>query len=234
MEENLINDFLTGKNLDMILDILLVCADKPVNYSNLHKFTYSDLWKAAKSFAATRNHTPQMIYSAIQDLQEAIKNEKIPELIGFDGVALASKELNPSGLYYARERHFQDVLFKLCKGKIEESIYNTLGLSIEKARQRECQIAQIYLQYLNDILFHDQPIAGITLDIDKLKRYYHRMYEREMPQTITYNLIIEVLQMARLGYEYDGKFYPFWYTVREDTGPKFRKQLSDSIAARMS
>lgn len=216
------------------LDLILVYANKPVNYTHRHDFSYNELWKIAKSFARARNHSQEAIGAAIQKIQEAAMYERLPDPIGLVDIDVSDQGLSGSALYYAHERHLQDLLFKQCSDRIQQSVDDTLGIPIEKARQRECQIAQVYLQYLNDILFHDQSIAGIAIDVDKFKHYYDKIYEREMPPTITRNLIMEVLQMARLGYEYDARFYPFWYTARKEVGQKFRKMLSESIAARCS
>lgn len=223
---------ITEKN-QVIIDILLICANKPTNYANLKSFTYDDLWKVARSFAAARNHALQDIDAAILAIQEAITYEKLPEMIAFAGVRV-QQEVFDSASYYAREKHFQDTVFESCEQRIWQSVYDTLGFPIEKARQRECQIARTYLQYLNDILFHGQGTAGITIDPDNFKHHYDSIYGKEMQPTINRSLVTEVLQLARLGYEYDGRFYPFWYTVRNDIGPKFRQKLSECIAARIS
>lgn len=218
---------------EVALDILLICANKPVNYANLNSFALDDLWNAAKTFAAVRGHGNQAISGEIQAVQEAIMYERLPEPIGLGGIDV-KEQSSGAQLYYARERHFQDLLYDICKDKIQQSIYDTLGFPIDKARQRECQIAQVYLQYLNDILFHNQSINGIAIDIDKFKHYYDQVFGKEMPPAITRQLIMEVLQQARLGYEYDGKFYPFWYTTRGDVGYKFRQMLAENIAARIA
>lgn len=48
---------------EVALDILLVCAGKPVNYVNLNTFTFDILWDAAKAFAAARGHGNQPIWN---------------------------------------------------------------------------------------------------------------------------------------------------------------------------
>lgn len=223
-----------GENKEAVLDVLLVCANKPVNYSNLNELGFYDLWNIAKSFAEARDHDRDKIRSAIQTILGAVMDETLPEVIGLGVIGLGDIEVQQTGLtrselYYAREEIFQDMIYKEAKDRIWHSIHDTLGFPVKKARQRECQIVRTYLQYLNDMLFTNQSIAWISIDRDKFKHYYNQIYSKEMPAEITRTLILEVLQMARLGYEHEGRFYPFWYTVRKDIGPEFRKTLEASL-----
>lgn len=168
--EQEIQTLVSGENAEAILDILLVCANKPVNYFNLNSFSCEKLWKISKSFAIARDHSQD----AIMTLQEADGfSGKMPELISFSGVEIRQEGLYDFQLYYAREEHFQDLVYKLAEERIKQSVVDVLGLPIEKARQRrECQIVQVYLKYLNDILFHKQSIVGIAIDIEKFKHHY--------------------------------------------------------------
>src|SRR2546426_4989602 len=133
---------LIGGNIgNIILDVLLVGANKPINYSNLKTLNYNELWKIAKSFAIARRHSEEAIDTAIQTVQDAIMHKKLPDLIEFSGIKLAKEEeKSASVLYYTREQYFQELLYKLSEDKIKQSIIDTLGSPTTKARQRECQI----------------------------------------------------------------------------------------------
>lgn len=211
----------------------------PINALREGSFTYDNLWDAAKSFAIARGHTTYQIESAIKALQEIAKINHFDLLTfaGFEDLISSENLAGPADVYYACEHIFQDLVHHNGKEKIRQSTCDALGsalpVSQKHRRKRESEIILVYLRYLSDTIFHNRYRGFIELVMDSFEQTYQSIYDGcQMPPTITKATIVEVLQSARLGYQYQDRFYPFWYTVRKGMGQEFNQKLVDEIKSR--
>lgn len=206
-----------SSDAEVILDILLVCANKPTNFTHLYEFGYRGLKKTVREYVKSRHNINDL---KLENLIETVIRE-------FQGIDINILDFGGKGFgiqvsgtvrdqYVESEKYFQQLLFRFSGDRIIKAITD-----LSKSRSvREKRIVLAYLQYLSSEKDYEWLTSN---DIERIRNLYQAEFEEEAK--FEEDVITDTLVRARLAYRDKERIYPFWFVT--DLG--FRSMLANEI-----
>lgn len=201
---------------EVIVDLLLVIANKPVSYANLQNFSLADLWRLASNFVRQRHAgiTESQIERNIESAKKFFDGlQSKVDILTFEGEPILQAIPDPSPaprrLYYQREQSIQDFIFACNSRWIYDSFF---GLLLKKLPV----VQEILELWITQMVGKDMDLGRLfNLDMQELRYMYEYRFCKRMGN-IDKPMVIDTLIKARLAYVVDGDMLcPFWYTMKK-------------------
>jgi len=221
-----ISDLTSGHDWKPVLDTLTMFANKPVNFQALQDLRQDFFLVAIKDFLKQRHKISSLeIENIIAKVKDRFEQDAI-DLYTFQGIKVPVTLANDSGeaaIYYACEEYFQFTLYDICQGKIRSSV-------MEAIRSLSPFGKKVLKVYVEECLPYVPNKHRIHIDGKKFQELSQNSFYQEEIEGLHYDTIKDTIVKSGLGYRYEPNYIcPFWYTIKDDLGRKFRTMISDAI-----